>query len=204
MSIALHACCGPCLIEPLQALSAEDDVVVVFANPNIAPPEEYERRRDTLLQYASMVGARVVVLPYEPERWFEAIAGCEHDRAARCATCYRLRLGMVADWALGNACSHLATTLTVSPYQDADAIGDAGEAIVAGTRLHYLHRDFRERYPFATARARELGLYRQNYCGCAFSWEEAEEDCARRRAERAAARVERDAERSSSQVSSRA
>ena len=44
MRLALHACCGPCLLEPLDALAAEHDVTVVYANPNIHPREEYERR----------------------------------------------------------------------------------------------------------------------------------------------------------------
>ena len=47
--LLLHACCGPCLIEPLEAISREADrVTIVFGNSNIHPAEEYERRRDTL------------------------------------------------------------------------------------------------------------------------------------------------------------
>jgi predicted adenine nucleotide alpha hydrolase (AANH) superfamily ATPase len=208
MSIALHACCGPCLIEPLEVLSAQDDVVVVYANPNIAPPDEYYRRRDTLLQYASKVSARVVELAYEPARWTQMVAGREHDKPARCAACYRLRLTLVAEWAAEHGFSHLATTLTVSPFQDPDAIREAGEEVADATGLSYLHTDFRDKYGSATARARELGLYRQNYCGCLFSRDEAEQDRESRRSQRAAARLERnkrlDAERPAGQVSSRA
>ena len=34
-------------------------------------------------------------------------------------------------------------------------------------------RDFRPFYPEATRESRELGMYRQNYCGCRFSAAEA-------------------------------
>ncbi len=29
--------------------------------------------------------------------------------------------------------------------------------------------DFRDRYPEAVRRSRELGMYRQNFCGCRYS-----------------------------------
>ncbi len=191
MSIALHACCGPCLIEPLEAFAACEDVVVVFANPNIAPAEEYERRRDTLLSYARQVGARVVELPYAPDLWRASVAGLEPDRQARCRECYRLRLRLTAGWAVANGIDKLATTLTVSPYQDPLSISSVGRTVAEESGLVYLDRDFRDRYPAASVRARELGLYRQNYCGCLYSQEEADADRARRRADREAARREK-------------
>lgn len=201
MSIVLHACCGPCLIEPFDALAANDDVVVVFANPNIAPPDEYERRRETLRSYAASVGAEVVELAYDPDLWMNAVAGLEHDQPARCAACYRLRLGMTADWARRHGYARIATTLTVSPYQDTESIRRAGEEVAGLAGVEYVHRDFRDRYPSATARARELGLYLQNYCGCPFSQKEAEDTRARRRAEREASRLARQTESSECRTS---
>src|SRR5574340_354937 len=96
MRVLLHACCGPCLIEPLDDLSTSDEVTVCYANPNISPPEEYVRRRDTLLSYAHDIGAAVFELPYEPSVWAEAVASTGDDKPARCRACYRLRIGMVA------------------------------------------------------------------------------------------------------------
>ncbi len=184
MTIALHTCCAPCLIEPLESLAAEDDVVVVFANPNIAPEDECVRRREALKTYASRIDVRVVELPYDPDRWRAAVAGLEDDQPARCAACYRVRLKMTARWAAEHGIEALATTLTVSPHQSAAAIREAGEEAAAAEGLTYLHRDFRGRYPSATGRARELGLYRQDYCGCLFSKREAEARRAARRARR--------------------
>lgn len=184
MRIALHACCGPCLLEPFDALASEHEVVVVYANPNIHPLEEYERRRDTLLEYARERGIDVRELPYDPVQWMRSVAGVEDDPARRCEACFTLRLSMTAAVAAEENCEAIATTLAVSPYQDPDAIKRAGQAAAACHGVTYLHRDFRERYPEATRRSREIGMYRQNYCGCLLSDIEARTQRRERRAQR--------------------
>jgi predicted adenine nucleotide alpha hydrolase (AANH) superfamily ATPase len=190
MRIALHACCGPCLLEPLDALApGAEQVTIVYANPNIHPAEEYERRRDTLGAYAASIGATVVELPYDPERWVEAVGphvGPDAERLDRCRACWRLRLEMTARWAVENGYDALATTLTVSPYQDALMLAEEAEAVAARFGLTYVGRDYRERYAAATSRSRELGMYRQNYCGCLLSEVEARGEREARRRERAA------------------
>jgi predicted adenine nucleotide alpha hydrolase (AANH) superfamily ATPase len=186
MRILLHACCGPCLLEPFDALAASAEVSVCYANPNIHPREEYERRRDTLLAYAEDAAISVVELPYEPAAWLAATAGL--DRPERCRACYRLRIGMVAEEAARLGFDAVATTLTVSPYQDPDAIREEGEAACDAAGVAFLVTDFRDRYPEATRRSRELGMYRQNYCGCAPSEREADEERAARRAAKRSAR----------------
>jgi hypothetical protein len=82
----------------------------------------------------------------------------------------------------------MTTPLTVSPYQDADAIAQEGALAAAAAGIEFVRRDFTDRYPEATRRSRELGMYRQNYCGCVLSDLEAREQRETRRAERAAAR----------------
>jgi len=182
--VILHACCGPCLLEPLDALSEGHDVTVCYANPNIAPFEEYVRRRDVLLGYADSAHVPVLEVPYQPDRWLAAVSGVERDPAHRCRACFRLRLGLVATEAQRGGYDAVATTLTVSPYQDPDAIREAGEEVCAAEGVHFLVTDFRDRYPEATRRSRELGMYRQNYCGCEPSRAEAEAARARRRGAR--------------------
>ena len=72
-------------------------------------------------------------------------------------------------------------TLTVSPYQDAAAIRDAGNSAAADASLGYVDTDFTSRYREAVERSRELGMYRQRYCGCEPSRLEAEESRGRTR-----------------------
>lgn len=182
MKVLLHACCGPCLLEPYDALAGTHEVTVVYANPNIHPAEEYVRRRDTLLAYTRAEAIEVVELPYEPEVWEAATA--ELEPPARCHACYRLRIGMAAAEAARSGYDAVATTLTVSPYQDPDAIRAMGEEACAAEGVTFLVTDFRDRYPEATRRSRDLGMYRQNYCGCAPSRAEAEAERAARRGAR--------------------
>ncbi len=184
--LALHVCCGPCFIEPYEALVKQAaEVVAVFFNPNIHPAEEYERRRDTMLGYARSLGVEVVELPYDPAAWIEGPGSHASEPRERCRECYRLRLGEVASWAAENGFDAMTTTLTVSPYQDSEAIATEGEAAAAGAGLEFVRRDFTDRYPEATRRSRELGMYRQNYCGCVMSDLEAREERGRRREQRA-------------------
>jgi predicted adenine nucleotide alpha hydrolase (AANH) superfamily ATPase len=186
--VALHACCGPCLIEPFAALESEGAVpVIVYANPNIAPAEEYARRLDTLRAYADSIGAKVVEIEYDPDLWATAVAGAA-TRAQRCRACYRVRLDLVARYAVDNGIDAIATTLSVSPYQDADAIRDEAREAAAAAGIDYVGDDYRERFPAATQRSRELGMYRQNYCGCLPSREEAQADREARKATRRASR----------------
>lgn len=181
MRVLLHACCGPCLIESLEALSREHEVDVLFANPNIDPAVEHDRRRDTLVDYAAQVGVTVVEASYDPEAWNRAVIETEEDPAARCAACYRLRLGMAARRAAEGGYEAIATTLTVSPHQDAGAIREAGNGAASKAALLYLDTDFTSRYGAAVERSRELGMYRQRYCGCRPSRLEAEESRRRQR-----------------------
>ncbi|MHB1341715.1 MAG: epoxyqueuosine reductase QueH [Coriobacteriia bacterium] len=188
-TVALHACCGPCLLGPLDALAADHEVTVVYANPNIHPVSEYRRRRDVLLEYAAAHGIDVVEVPYDPARWMRATEGTYGDPAARCRACFALRLGMVAEVAHERGLDALATTLSVSPYQDADAVRGAAIGAAAEHGLEYVGEDYRDRYPHATRRSRELGMYRQNYCGCLLSEIEAEEERAARKRARDDART---------------
>jgi predicted adenine nucleotide alpha hydrolase (AANH) superfamily ATPase len=196
-NLLLHACCGPCLLEPLDALASEaEHVTVVFANPNIHPAEEYRRRRNTLVGYAHEVGVDVVELPYDRAAWDESVAPLAEQGTIRCEACYRLRLGMAAEYAAAHGYEALATTLSVSPYQNHEAIRREGRLAAAAADVAWIDRDFRERYPEATRRSRELGMYRQNYCGCVFSQAEAQQG---REARREARRAEKAARRTGSE-----
>ena len=188
MRVLLHACCGPCLLEPFDALVKEHEVEVAYANPNIHPLEEYEHRRDVLFEHARGEGIPVREMPYEPSAWMRAVAGLEDEPKARCRACFELRMKMVAEEAAREGFDAVATTLTVSPYQDADSISAAGAAAAEAAGIRYMHEDYRSHYSEATRRSRELGMYRQNYCGCLLSDIEASKERAARRAEKAARR----------------
>lgn len=172
--LLLHACCGPCSLEPLRVLREQGFLpTIVYVNPNIQPHDEYMRRLETLRVWAAGENVEVVEGPYEAERWEREVARYGTNRLARCQACYRLRLEGAATLAAELGCAHMSTTLAVSPYQLFDACGGELGRICARAGLIAVWQDFRPLYPQATTRAKELGLYRQNYCGCRFSAAEA-------------------------------
>ncbi len=189
MKILLHACCAPCSLEPVRLLhEAGHDLSIAYSNSNIAPAHEYDRRFDTLLSWAREEGIPVIEGTYDPQLWEKRVAHygrSAETRKDRCRACYALRLEEVAAWAAQEGFDAIASTLTVSPYQYTDVIE---EELVRVAQLHGLiplFEDFRPFYENATRRSLELGMYRQNYCGCRFSAAEAAEERRERKRQRA-------------------
>ena len=206
MRLLLHACCGPCSLEPVRLLrEAGHDITIHYANSNIHPAEEYAHRLQTLRSWAAGEGIDVLEGAYDPERWEAAagkigdaaLAACggrvlEQDparREARCRACYRLRLEETAQLAAQAGFEGIGTTLSVSPYQYTEVIREEVERAAAAAGAAPVFEDFRPYYDEATRRSRELGMYRQNFCGCRISEKEAAAEREQRKAQRAAARA---------------
>ncbi len=190
-SFLLHACCGPCSLEPVRLLREQGyEPVIYYANSNIAPEQEYHRRLDTLKSWAQEASVSVVEGPYDPQAWEEEVARpfetLHHSREERCRACYRLRFRQAAAYGKQEGFDLFGTTLSVSPYQYSAIIAQELEEAAATAGLQAAFEDYRPYYPEATRRAKEAGLYRQNYCGCRFSAQEAEEERRMRKAQRRA------------------
>lgn len=299
MKLLLHACCGPCSLEPTRLLKAAGhDITIYYANSNIHPAEEYEHRLATLRAWAADAGFEVLEGPYDPATWEAcagrigdaAIAEVEQTRAgadaegerevepgspddtasnrcktvtdtekeafadastptamtitadgcadevapdsrsmsvndtnseeaslanaplsasstsgaapraavlsvdparreARCRACYRLRLEETARVAAERGFEGIGTTLSVSPYQYTQVIREEVERAAAQAGVAPVFEDFRPYYDEATRESRELGMYRQNFCGCRISDLEAAAERAERKEQRAAAKA---------------
>lgn len=178
--ILVHACCGPCALEPVRLLQEEGFAPTIFwSNPNIQPVAERDRRKETLIDWARDEGIEVLCDVDEEARvglWERVCAPKGFSREARCRACYAMRLAAACDAACRYGFEYLATTLAVSPYQLFDTCDQTLRSLALAKGLIAVSRDWRSRYPEATKRARELGLYRQNYCGCRFSAAEAQRE----------------------------
>ena len=84
----------------------------------------------------------------------------------RCATCYALRFEETARYAAEHGYDQFTSTLFVSPYQNHELMRQICEQMAEKYGVEYLHRDFSPRFREGQDKARELGLYMQNYCGC--------------------------------------
>lgn len=170
MDLLLHTCCGPCTVYPLSLLRGEGHRVVgYFYNPNIHPYLEFKRRLDTLREFARREGLELVARDgYDLERYLEAAL---HPPAGetRCHACYRMRLDETARTAREKGFGRFTTTLLVSPYQKHEAVVEAAREAASRHGVDFYYRDFRPGWREGVARSRNLGLYRQPYCGCIFS-----------------------------------
>ena len=176
-SLLLHACCAPCSSYVLEYLATHFDINIFFYNPHISPEEEYRFREEELRRLVSEMGLsdRVAILSgrYDPKE-FEAIAtGMEHlpEGGSRCAACYRLRLRESARVAAEGGFDYYTTTLSISPYKNAEWLNTIGKEEGEAAGVAYLPSDFKKKngYKRSTELSKEHGLYRQDYCGCVFS-----------------------------------
>ena len=195
MKVLLHACCGPCSIEPARLLLEQGhDITIAYLNSNIDDSHEYKKRLDTLLAWADNEGIEVVEGIYDPKQWNTVIAQHWHegdDRALRCQACYRFRFDELAQMAAEGGYDAIGTTLSVSPYQYTQLIEEMlNQAAAPYPELTVLFTDYRPYYPAATQKSRDLEMYRQNFCGCPWSNVEAAEE----RVERARQRKQKKAE----------
>ena len=171
MKLLLHTCCAPCSVYCIDELRSENiEPTVYWFNPNIHPYMEYKARRDCLKEYTNSINVNAI---------FEENYGLDdfcknvvNSLETRCQDyCYPVRLEQTAKYAKENGFDTISTTLLVSPYQKHDIIKELGEVISKKYGIEFLYRDFRVGFREGQAKAREIGLYMQKYCGCIFSEE---------------------------------
>lgn len=193
--LLLHACCGPCSLEPVKYLRQEGfEPTILWCNPNIQPRAEHDLRLETLEHWAQEVAQVDVIVADDPrEAWERRVAPAGFDRERRCRACYAVRLQEACRVARERGFRHISTTLVVSPYQLFDTCHEVLVSLARAWDLIPVWRDFRPYYPDSVTDSRELGMYRQNYCGCRFSAAEASmerhEARDRRKAERTARKM---------------
>jgi len=175
--LLLQSCCGPCSSYVLEYLTKFFDVTVLFYNPNIYPPEEYEKRIATQREAVEKMGispkVSVVDGGYDHEAFLNAAKGLEGapEGGMRCTECFRLRLVEAARYAKENAYDCFTTTLSVSPHKNAEILNGLGKELGEQFGVKFLSADFKKRegYKRSIELSREMSLYRQEYCGCEFS-----------------------------------
>jgi len=168
MKLLMHICCSNCCLYPLQSLSAKNISVKGFwINPNIHPYTEYRMRLDALrilekewdldIEYADQYGLR------------EFMRAVVHDEDNRCVHCYSMRLEQTAIAAKKMGLDGFTTSLLVSPYQKFDMIREVGMMMGKRHEISFYEEDFRPGWHEGVRMSKELGLYRQKYCGCVYS-----------------------------------
>ncbi len=192
--LLLHACCGPCSSYVIEYLAKFFDITIFFYNPNIHPKSEHDRRLSELENFLEKFpaalenGVEFVRADYEPCDFLRATnvkeepnLAEEGEKGERCRRCYKFRLKKAADYARQNGFDYFCTTLSISPFKDAEKINEIGENIYreecvlaeekGGSKTKWLFSDFKKNGGFKRSLeiSKEFGLYRQDYCGCVYS-----------------------------------
>lgn len=173
-NILLHICCAPDASVPIPDLLTEGwNVYGYFYGSNIHPQEEYFRRLEALNILTRHTGILCESAAYSPDEWLTGISGLEHEPEGgrRCIRCFELQLEAGARIARALGYEYFCTTLTISPHKNVELINALGERISAAHGLCWKKRIWRKNNGFlrSVRNSKELGLYRQNYCGCVFS-----------------------------------
>ncbi|MDR1452888.1 MAG: epoxyqueuosine reductase QueH [Candidatus Margulisbacteria bacterium] len=168
-SLLLQACCAPCSSAVLEKLAPEYKLTVLFFNPNIQPEAEYQKRLAQFAKLQEYFAFELSAPPYEPQEWLDLTKdlAAAPEGGARCQICFNYRLAYAAAQAEG--CAGFATTLSISPQKNFAQITSAGEEAARRQGGKFLNFDFRSLYPRSRQLSRELGLYRQKYCGCLYA-----------------------------------
>ena len=156
------------------------EITVFYYNPNIYPDEEYDKRvleQQTLIRKMHFrYPVSFIAGQYDKEKFYDMAKGLEYvkEGGERCRRCYELRLRKTAEIAAKEKFDYFTTTLSISPMKNADWLNEIGRSLEKEYPVKYLLSDFKKRngYKRSVELSREYGLYRQNYCGCVFSFKE--------------------------------
>lgn len=188
--LLLHSCCAPCSSAVLETLRKVFRITVFYYNPNIATTEEYKLRVGEQIKMITYFNEledvrekeafeiKYIEGDYEPELYYEVIKGLEKEAEGgkRCELCFDLRLAHAVIEAVHGKFDYVTTTLTISPMKNAEILNNIGEKLGLVHGMKWLPSDFKKKsgYQRSVSLSKEHDLYRQNYCGCAFSKAQAE------------------------------
>lgn len=178
-TILMHTCCAPCSTYTLEYLTQYADVTVYFANSNIHPKAEYQRRAYVVQKFVhdfnENTGNHVQYLEatYDPQEFFRTVHGLEEEPEGgdRCKVCYDYRLDKTAQVAVDLGFDYFGSALTISPHKNSQTINSVGIEVQKVYATQYLPSDFKKNqgYKRSVEMCEEYDIYRQCYCGCVFA-----------------------------------
>lgn len=167
--LLLHCCCAPCSSAVIEKLKQHFEITFFYYNPNIYPEDEYILRKNEFKK----LNVNVVELKYNHNDFLKLIKGYEQEAEGgnRCRICIAERMDKSFSYAVVNNFDVVTTTLSISPHKDAEFINMLGENLEKKYGIKYLHADFKKEngYLRSIEICKEMGIYRQDYCGCEFS-----------------------------------
>ncbi len=176
-TLLIHACCAPCSSYVLEYLNKFFDITIFFYNPNISPREEFDFRLSELKRLVNEMNLNIEIIAgeYDSELFYNNSKGheSEPEGGERCFKCYEMRLKKTALLAKSMRFDYFTTTLSISPYKNAEKLNETGGRLGEEYGVKYLYSDFKKKngYKRSIELSKIHNLYRQDYCGCVFSME---------------------------------
>lgn len=180
-TLLLHVCCGPCSSHVIKELCSHFYITIYYSNSNIYPVEEYQRRRDELITFVQQFNndfqqnIKVIEDTYNHEEWLSNEYPLKDfpEGSIRCRLCYSLRMRRAYDYALIHHFDYWTTVLSVSPHKNSQWINEIGQQWQKNN-TKFLFSDFKKNngYLKSVEMTKQYQMYRQNYCGCEFSYKE--------------------------------
>lgn len=175
--LLLHSCCGPCSSYVISYLTRYFDITILYYNPNIYPYQEYLKRKEEQIRLINELDTinklDIMDCDYDNDLYEKKICGLENEpeRGKRCKVCYEMRMEKTASLAKDNGYDYFCTTLSVSPYKNADWINEIGKELEDKYDVNWLYSDFKKKdgYKQSILLSQKYKLYRQDYCGCIYS-----------------------------------
>lgn len=171
--LLLHICCAPDEAWVVHTLNREYELYCFFCNPNIQPAAEHEKRLSEARKVADHYGVPFDAAEYTPQSWENAIQGFEHTPEAgqRCTHCFLLRLRETARFCRAIDWPRFTTVMSISPHKKISMLNETGTRAAEEYEVSYEPFDFKKKNGFVNSikLSNELGLYRQDYCGCRLS-----------------------------------
>lgn len=176
-TLLLHSCCGPCSSYVITYLTKYFDITILYYNPNISPYEEYLKRKEEQIKVINELktenNLNIIDCDYDNDIYNKLIKGLENEpeRGNRCTVCYQMRIEKTAVLAKEKNYDYFCTTLSVSPYKNANLINKIGKELEEKYSVKWLYSDFKKKdgYKKSIELSKKYNLYRQDYCGCIYS-----------------------------------
>lgn len=171
--LLMHCCCAPCTVAVYDTIKEKNEyeITAFWYNNNIHPKVEYEQRLETLKTYSNMENINLIVVEsYDMINFIDHVVKNDiKEFGKRCVYCYTKRLEETFKYAKQNGYDAVTTTLLISPYQNHELIKKIAEDLAIKYNIKLIYEDFRPLFRQGQNKARELGLYRQKFCGCIYS-----------------------------------
>lgn len=180
-TLLLQVCCAPCSSQVLTRLRDDFKIDIFYYNPNIYPINELEKRAKAVENLVKKMNLdiRVIVDENNPKDFYDYVTTRkdDHEAGESCYKCYELRLRKTAELASEKFYDYFATSLSISPHKNATWLNEIGRELEEEYKIKYLFSDFKKKngYKESINLSKKYDLYRQDYCGCIYSFREKEE-----------------------------